>query len=241
MTADRWAQGVRHQLGLGRLLPLGGPRDGTWIAEAAAVAVLRSAVAAGVPDVRLGTVRISLADPGDVRESVVPPPPSALSPGPLRVTADFAAAAAEPLPATASRLRLALATAAAERLGLTVPEVDLRVTDLLEAADTQADSVRAPQPPSARETTDPDESRVVAAVLSVPGVTRLTGSLGGLARAVHIEQRAGDASLPHRHVRVEVAVGSDYRAVEVARKVRAAVRQACEDHPTVAVLVTSVE
>ncbi|MGW0417238.1 nucleopolyhedrovirus P10 family protein, partial [Streptomyces collinus] len=40
MTADGWTQGVRHQLALGRLLPLGGPRDGAWIAEGAAAAVL---------------------------------------------------------------------------------------------------------------------------------------------------------------------------------------------------------
>ncbi|MEU1406125.1 nucleopolyhedrovirus P10 family protein [Streptomyces sp. NPDC005728] len=240
MTADRWAQAVGRQLGLGRLLPLGGPRDGAWITEAAAVAVLGRAVASGVPGVRLGALRITLADPEDVREPVVPPPPSALPPGALRVTADFAATAAEPLPETASRLRQTLATAATDLLGLTVPVVDLRVTDLWDPADGQGAAVRAPQPPPARETTDPDESRVVAAALSVPGVSRLTGSLGGLGRAVHIEQRAGDTSLSHRHVRVEVAVGTDYRAVEVARKVRAAVRHALGDHPTVAVLVTEV-
>ncbi|GHI08708.1 nucleopolyhedrovirus P10 family protein [Streptomyces cellostaticus] len=239
MTADRWAQGVRHQLGLGRLLPLGGPRDGAWIAEAAAVAVLGHA-AAGVPGARLGALRITLADPLDVPEPVVPAPPSALPPGALRVTADFAATAAEPLPTTASRLRQALATAAAERLGLAVAEVDLRVTDLLDPADGQATQAPAPQPPPAREPTHPDESRVSAAALCVPGVTQLTGSLGGLGRAVHIEERTGDTSLPHRHVRVEVAVGTDYRAVDVARQVRATVRDTLEDHPTVAVLVTSV-
>ncbi|MGC3004257.1 nucleopolyhedrovirus P10 family protein, partial [Streptomyces sp. G35A] len=35
-TADRWTRAVREQVGLGRLLPLGGPRDGAWIAERAA-------------------------------------------------------------------------------------------------------------------------------------------------------------------------------------------------------------
>lgn len=44
MTADGWTSAVRHQLSLGRLLPLGGPRDGAWITEAAAEAVLRRAV-----------------------------------------------------------------------------------------------------------------------------------------------------------------------------------------------------
>ncbi|MER5829185.1 nucleopolyhedrovirus P10 family protein, partial [Streptomyces mirabilis] len=51
MTADRWTQAVRRQLGLGRLLPLGHPRDGAWIAEEAADAFLRRA-AADVPAVR---------------------------------------------------------------------------------------------------------------------------------------------------------------------------------------------
>ncbi|MFE2096472.1 nucleopolyhedrovirus P10 family protein [Streptomyces sp. NPDC059468] len=240
MTADRWTQEVRQQLGLGRLLPLGGPRDGAWIAEGAAAAVLARAAATEVPDVRLGALRITLADPEDVHEPVVPSPPSALGPGALRVTADFAATAAEPLPVTASRLRLTLATAATDRLGLMVTEVDLRVTDLLDAADGQEAAVAAPQPPPARGTTSPDESLVAAAALSVPGVTRLTGALAGLGRAVHVERRAEGTSLPGRHVRVELATGTDHRAVDVARQVRVAVRDALDDHPTVAVLVTAV-
>ena len=240
MTADRWARTVRHQLGLGRLLPLGGPREGAWIAEAAAGAVLGRAVAHEVPGVRLGALRITLADPEDVPEPVVPAPPSALPPGALRVTADFATTATEPLPTTASQVRQTLATAAVERLGLAVTEVDLRVTDLLDTADGQAPQVPAPQPPPARETSDPDESRVAAAALTVPGVTHLTGSLGGLGRAVHIEDHPNDTALPHRHVRVEVAVATNRRAVEVARQVRVAVRDALDDHPTVTVLVTAV-
>ncbi|ANP54263.1 hypothetical protein J2Z21_006373 [Streptomyces griseochromogenes] len=240
MTADRWAREVRHQLGLGRLLPLGGPPDGVWIAESAARAVLGRA-AAGVPDARLGALRITLADPENVCEPAVPAPPSALAPGPLRVTADFAATAAEPLPTTAARLRQALATAAVERLGLAVTEVDLRVTALLDTADDRPAEAPAAQPPPARETTDPDENRVAAAALTVPGVTRPTGSLGGLGRAAHIEEHhVGGTALPRRHVRLEVAVGTDYRAVDVARQVRAAVRDALEDRPTVAVLITAV-
>ncbi|MFD5764098.1 nucleopolyhedrovirus P10 family protein, partial [Streptomyces sp. NPDC127044] len=110
MTADRWTQAVRRQLGLGRLLPLGHPRDGAWIAEEAADAFLRRA-AADVPAVRLGSLRIALADPELVYEPVVPPPPSALPPGPLRIVAEFTAGAdptapgVEPLPTTAARLR----------------------------------------------------------------------------------------------------------------------------------------
>jgi hypothetical protein len=46
--------------------------------------------------------------------------------------------------------------------------------------------------------------------------------------------------LAHRHARVELAVDPGHRPSEVARQVRAAVRDALSDHPTVAVLVTAV-
>ncbi|MGW1872385.1 nucleopolyhedrovirus P10 family protein [Streptomyces sp. NPDC001975] len=231
MTSDRWTEAGRHRLGFGRLLPLGGPHDGTWLTEAAADAVLRRA-AAGVPGVRLGAVRIEPADPEDVTEPVVPPPPGAVPPGPLRVSAHFAATAAEPLPATAARLRRALAAAATARLGLAVTEVDLRVTDLLAADRAEPEVVRPPRPPSVREGSDPDGARVTAVALAVPGVARVTGALS---REVHFE-----AALPRRHVRVEVALADVPRAVDVARTVRAAVGAALGDHPTVAVLVTDV-
>lgn len=139
MTAERWAGTVRQQLGLGRLLPLGGPRDGAWITEDAARDALRHA-AADVPGVRLDALRIALADPEDTREPVVPAPPSGLPPGALRVTADFAATAAgEPLPTTAARLRAAL-SGAAEWAGLAVTEVDLRVTDLWDEETAEDDT-----------------------------------------------------------------------------------------------------
>ncbi|MEV0176436.1 nucleopolyhedrovirus P10 family protein [Streptomyces sp. NPDC050803] len=240
MTADGWTRTVRHQLGLGRLLPLGGPRDGAWISEWAAAGVLRRA-ADGVPGVRLDALRIALTDPSDAHEPVVPPPPSALPPGPLRVTADFAATAAEPLPTTAAQLREALADAADRGLGLTVTDVDLQVTALLEEA-AEAVPVRPQEPRRAGKPADADEARVAKAALGVPGVVGLTGALGGLARPVHIEERGGrGAALPGRHVRVEIAVDADHRAVVVARAVRAKVTKALPDHPTVAVLVTAVE
>lgn len=238
MTAD-WTQAVRQRLAPGRLLPLGGSRDGAWMTERAAASVLAGA-AAGVPGAWLGTLRIGPGDPRETREPVVPAPPSALWPGPLRVTADFAATAARPLPETADRLREAL-TAAADRLGLTVTEVDLRVTDLLEPP---AEPPPAPQPqraPDAERTTDPDEAAVAAAVLTVSGVTRLTAAFGDRGHAVRVQRRESDAALPHRHVYVEVATDSAHRASEVAQRVRAAVRDALEDRPTVAVLVTGVE
>ena len=259
MTADAWTRAVRHQLRLGRLLPLGDRRDGAWIAERAAEAVLRGA-AEQVRGVRLGVLRIGLADPADAHEPAVPPPPGAVPPGPLRITADFAAVASEPLPDAASRLRTALATAAAERLGLMVDEVDLQVTVLLDHMDDvdgMADVDRvddADHDPSADidhvddidrvddvdRVDGDDESLVAAAALAVPGVVRLTGALGGLGRAVHIEEVAGEGALPRRHARVELAVRADRRALDVAREVRAGVGEALPDHPTVAVLVTKV-
>ncbi|RZU25642.1 nucleopolyhedrovirus P10 family protein [Streptomyces sp. BK239] len=243
MTAERWTRAVREQLGLGRLLPLGGPRDGVWIAEGAADTALRRAVRE-VRGVRLGGLRIALADPSGVYEPAVPPPPSGLPPGPLRVTADFAATASEPLPAAASRLREALA-AAAEGVGLAVSEVDLRVTALLEAGEEGADGEREPvlgPPASATAPDQParegDELRVSVSALAVPGVAELTATLG---RSVHIEERQlTGAALPRRHVRVELAVSAAHRALDVARRVREAVTTALPDHPTVTVLVTAV-
>ncbi|MEU3986470.1 nucleopolyhedrovirus P10 family protein [Streptomyces sp. NPDC026672] len=250
MTAESWTQAVRHHVGLGRLLPLGGPRDGAWITEAAAGAVLRG-VAREVPGVRVGALRVGLAHPAEAAEPVVAPPPGALPPGALRLTADFAATAVDPLPETAERLRRALAEAAERRLGLAVTEVDLRVTALLDdgepepeagnGAENPAEPVRAPRPPSARAATDADEVRAGTAALAVPGAGRLTSALGGLGRAVRVEERRGETSLAHRHVRVELTVTPARRALDVAGEVRAAVRDALPDRPTVTLLVTAVE
>ncbi|MER7401536.1 nucleopolyhedrovirus P10 family protein [Streptomyces sp. NPDC000070] len=237
MTADGWTQAVRHQLSLGRLLPLGDARDGAWIAERAAEAVLRRA-ARDAPGVRIEALRVALADPADTGSPAVPAPPSALPPGPLRVTAEFAATASQPLPTTASLLRATLATAATQRLGLTVTEVDLRVTGLLdEETEPPGPPAPLPEPPRAARAGGDDELRVAAAALEVPGVLHLTGALG---HPVHIEELPGDAALPHRHVRLELAVREDHRARDVAREVRTAVRTALPDHPTVAVLVSGI-
>lgn len=266
MTADGWTNAVRRQLSLGRLLPLGGPRDGAWITEAAAEAVLRRA-ARSVDGVRLGPLRLAPADPDGAFEPVVPAPPSALAPGPLRMTAECAAVASEPLPTAAARLRGALAAAAAELLGLVVSEVDLRVTALLdeppngttagtaagltgevaaeEAGGTAGTEPEPPSGPSAGPVLPGgggllgDEALVAAAALSVPGVTGTSRVLG---RAARVEERQPDATaaLPRRHARVEITVGVDRRALDVARAVRVAVSEALADHPTVAVLVTAV-
>ncbi|MBP8539984.1 hypothetical protein GWI24_44490, partial [Streptomyces sp. MK37H] len=69
------------------------------------------------------------------------------------------------------------------------------------------------------------------------GVTRLAPVLGS-PRAVRIEGA---------HIRIELAVAADHRAVDVARAVRTAVAQTAptpapgDQPPTVAVLVTAVE
>lgn len=246
---------MRERLGLGRLLPLGGPRDGAWIAERAARQVLLAA-ASEVAGVRPGGLRVGLADPRDTREPAVPPPLGALPPGPLRVTADFtatvggAAATAEPLPATAARLRAALTEAAADGLGLAVTDVDLRATGLRDADAAPEEEPRGSRPDDGTEPRpadatagddgdgDGDEGRVAGAALGVPGVVRLTGVLG---RPVHVtEPPAREGALPRRHVRLELAVAADHRAVEVARRVRAAVSGALPDRPSVAVVVTAV-
>ncbi|MEV6958318.1 nucleopolyhedrovirus P10 family protein [Streptomyces sp. NPDC051207] len=248
MTADGWKRAVRQQLGLGRLLPLGGPRDGAWLAEAAAGAVLRRA-ARDVPGVRPDGLRIALADPEDTDDPVVPPPPGALPPGPLRVTADFAATAAEPLPTTASRLRAALSAAAADRLGLRVTEVDLRVTALLEdlegsqeaaagpgeapAAEgsgraTPADDSGAPDPAGPGDATPPGDAAPGSSDLpdpSGPGDTSASGDAARVARAVlavpGVTRLTGVPGRPVRFQETAGAAALPRRHVQVQCAVRA--------------------
>ncbi|MFF0746081.1 nucleopolyhedrovirus P10 family protein [Streptomyces sp. NPDC004111] len=241
------ARAVRQRLGLGRLLPLGGAADGCWLAESAAVEVLRRACAT-VDGVVLGPLRVGPAEPGAERGSpVVPPPPGSLPPGPLAVRAECEAAPEEPLPATARRLRAVLHTAAAERLGLVVTEVDLRVTGLLDAsgegppatgptgrsgpAQAPPGAPAGPEDPAGGEGPEALAARAAAAV---PGVARLSPVLGG--RPVH-----HDAAAPAGpHVRVELAVTGGHRALDVALAVRAAVADAVPGRPSVSVLVTDV-
>lgn len=242
---DRWGTGTA---GSGRLLPLGGPADGVWIAETAAASVLRGAAAR--PGAVLGELRIGLAEeavpvegdpvagarggsgPAGARASAdpggpasPPAPPSALPPGPLRIEAEFSAAPDRPLPDTAAALRAALLTAAAARLGLEIAEVDLTVTTLLE--DGASDQVTgAPAAPTARAA-EPEDP-VAKAAAGAPGVVSLTQVLGS---PVHTAQD---------HVRVEVATAGDRRALDVARSVRTAVAAATEERLPVSVLVTDV-
>ncbi|WKX69670.1 nucleopolyhedrovirus P10 family protein [Streptomyces sp. XD-27] len=270
VVVDRLARAVREQLGLGRLLPLGGPGDGAWLTERAADRVLRRAAAA-VPDARLATLRIGLADPAAVARPEVPPPPSALPPGRLRIEATCAAAATrEPLPLVADALRTALAGAAGDRLGLLIEAVDVRVTALLDEP-VSADAAEVPPAPEGGAAEEPDrmdgraeegaedrlESRTddgpqgpdlppgavaaAAAAHAVPGVAALTSALGGSRQPVRIEDRATPDGAPAgRHVQVQVAVAPGHRALDVACAVRAAVARTVSAPVTVAVLVTDV-
>ncbi|MFD7703905.1 nucleopolyhedrovirus P10 family protein [Streptomyces caelestis] len=242
MTADRWMRAVRQQVGLGRILPLGGARDGAWIAERAVETVLRRAVVRDAVGVRLNGVRVGLADPeAATDEPVVPPPPSALPPGPLRLTVEFAATAAQPVPVTAARLRAVLAEAVVERIGLSVTSVDLRVTELLDAEPAPVPVVEPGPEPVSGPSTDGDGSevgRVAAAALAVTGVSRLTGTPG---RSVHLTEQPGGDALPRRHVRVDLAVAAGSGALDVALGVRAGVASVLPGGSTVAVLVTAVD
>nr|WP_202543080.1 nucleopolyhedrovirus P10 family protein [Streptomyces sp. SID8382] len=230
---------------LGRLLPLGEREDGSWITERAAAEVLGRA-AAEVPDAHLGSLRIAPADPDAVEGPAVPPPPSALPPGPLRIAAECGATLAEPLPVTAGRLRNVLLDAAADRLGLLVEAVDIRVTEVLEELPALRHHQPPPPPrprpqppPPAAGSPDPDSAAAAVGrtIASVPGVARLAPVLGS-PRAVRIEGA---------HIRVELAVAAGHRAVDVARAVRTAVARSAPvpapgaQPPTVAVLVTAVE
>lgn len=255
MTADGWTRAVRQQLGLGRLLPLGGAQDGAWLTETAAESALRRSID-GRRGVRSGGIRLAPDDPERTTEPAVPAPPSALRPGALRIEAEFSAPLTEPLPTIAAFVRGTLRTAATDGLGLVVADVDLRVTDLAgpegpDGADapdrpgdhsTDADDTGDAERAGSTEAGPVDTARAAAAAArAVPGVARLTGALGGLGRAVHVEQRDAGAALPATHVRVELAVAEGHRALDVALAVRAAVTQACTDRPSVAVLVTAVD
>ncbi|MFS7877346.1 nucleopolyhedrovirus P10 family protein [Streptomyces asiaticus] len=238
MVTDRLAQTVREQLRLGRLLPLGEREDGSWITERAANEVLGRA-AAEVPGARLGALRIGPADPGTAGTPAVPPPPSALPPGPLRIAAECGATLEERLPVTADRLRDVLLDAATDRLGLLVEAVDIRVTEVLDELPAPPPEPPRPHPieSPAPETVAPDPATaaVARAATSVPGVARLAPVLGS-PRAVRMEGA---------HIRIELAVAADHRAVDVARAVRTAVAEAApapgDQPPSVAVLVTAVE
>ncbi|MER6998378.1 hypothetical protein [Streptomyces sp. NPDC000410] len=221
-TAHGWAGAVRTRLGLGRLLPLGDTAAGVWLAERAADTVLRAAAARAVNGVELGRLRIALIAPDTARAPATPtPPPVAVPPGPLRIEADLAVAAEEPLQVLAQRLRTALFVACEDTLGLAVTEIDLRVTALLDTA---------PEPPPATSggRPTPPQGPVGEAAAAVPGVAHLTGTLGA---PVHMEES---------HTRIELATAPGHRPLEVARSVREAVTPLLPSATPVTVVITDV-
>ncbi|MDT0444822.1 hypothetical protein [Streptomyces johnsoniae] len=219
MGSDSLLRAVRQQLSLGRLVPLGEPADRVWLAERAAVPVLREA-AESVSGVSVVELRLALAGPAT---AAVPEaaPPSALPPGPLRIEARLAAGAVRPLHETAARVRAALAAAADDRIGLVVTAVDVAVVDLLPAP-AGPPSGRAPRP--AAGPAGGAAARVAAAVLRVPGVR-------GLSSAVEVPEGRGP-------VRVRLAVDGTRRTLDAARAASRAAATAA-GRPA-AVLVTDI-
>ncbi|MFF9626187.1 hypothetical protein [Streptomyces griseosporeus] len=259
METAAWTQAVRHPFGLGRLLPLGGPADGAWITERAAVEALGRA-ANEIAGVRLESLRIGPAPLEFVSEPAVRPPAGAMPPGPLTIEAAFSASLGQPLPETAEELRSRLLDAAARRLGLTTVAADLRITDLHEVPQTGTEARTAARPitptptpygTAAAPTAAPRSSRPVTGAgfprglggdladvaTGVPGVAGLTTVLGS--RPVRTQDRADP---PDRRVEVHLAVAPGHHPLEVARAVRTAVADAAATGApgpvTVAVLIT---
>ncbi|MGW4158927.1 hypothetical protein [Streptomyces sp. NPDC004788] len=205
-----------------RLLPLGDATDGAWIAERAVRAELTEAAWA-VRGVVPERPRFRLV--GEAVDSPFPVPPGGLPPGDLRVALDFAATASRPLPQLAARLRVALLDVAERVLGLTVTEVDLRVTELL---DTPPERTAA-SPPSGRTSPPTPDDPAALAALAAPGVAALTDAFGPAL------QRGPDGRL-----RIEVAVTAGHRALDAARAARTAVTAAAPGATTVTVVVSEL-
>lgn len=263
---DALARTARQQFGTGRILPLGGPADGSWITERAAADALRAAVAL-LAGVRVGALRLSVADPGSAPRPAVPAPPSALPPGPLRITADFAATADRPLPATAARLRTALLDAAERELGLLVAAVDLRADGLLEpdeqdephepgephgpdeasrAGQPEAAGPAAPgttaAPPDTADTPGPAADGRTGATREGPDALAAAAlAAPGVARlAAALGAPSRPVRLADGHALLQLATAAGHRPLDVARAVRAAVVAVEPGPETVAVLVTAV-
>ncbi|MDK0520562.1 hypothetical protein [Streptomyces sp. ML-6] len=244
-------QSVRGRLGLGRLLPLGGPDDGTWITEQAAVRALWLK-AAGVPGVRLESMRIGPVPHEPVLESAVRPPAGALPPGPLRIEAAFTGSVTLPVPQAAEKLRTTLLEAADEELGLSAVTADLRVTDLHEDAEADGGSqtaenvmtlpsqnapTRSSAPATETESLRGPIGELADIASAVPGVAHLTTPLGG--HPVRVTQQDDPST---RHIQIQLAVVPGRHPLEVARAVRDAVTDAATSDvrvpTTAAVLIT---
>ncbi|TXL87792.1 hypothetical protein [Streptomyces sp. IB2014 016-6] len=221
-STDGWPAAVQELRDLGGALPLGEAEDATWLFERAATTELRRAGAA-VPGATPGRLRIDLLDPDTGGPLPVAAPPGALPPGPLRIDGEFAALPGESLPALADQLRHAMFACAADRLGLHVAEINLRVTALLDPADASPVTSTPVEVPTA----SPDGEAAFTAA-AVPGVAHLTRTLGS-----PVTERRG-------RLRVEFATAAGHHPLHVARAVRAAVTATLTSGTTVTVLITAV-
>ncbi|MEU2241901.1 hypothetical protein ABZ572_21125 [Streptomyces sp. NPDC018338] len=223
-TAEGWTAAVRARLAPGRLLPLGAPEDGAWITERAARTVLDGAAVAvrgAVPgELRIGPDTEAVPDTG----TDAGPADAGPAEGALRISVGFGAIAGHPLPELAAELRAALLTAAEDGLGLVVAAVDLRVTELLDAAPENSEPTT---PPPGRPSPPTDDPAALAA-LRVEGVAGVTDALGPPVR------RGSDG------VRVELAVTAGHRPLDVARATRNAVTAVAPEATAVTVVVSEL-
>ncbi|MFE4690396.1 Asp23/Gls24 family envelope stress response protein [Streptomyces sp. NPDC056749] len=113
---------VRLELRPGRPLPLGEPEEDLWIVESAAARTVRAA-AETVEGVRAGSCRISVERLPE-REAPY-----------VGVRLEIHAPASAQLQDLAEQVRRRVLGAADTTLGLALDEIDIRITDLLDAAD----------------------------------------------------------------------------------------------------------
>ncbi|MGH4033593.1 Asp23/Gls24 family envelope stress response protein [Actinomycetota bacterium Odt1-20B] len=118
-VAHRVMDLVRLELRPGRTLPLGGPDEDLWVAEAAAARTFRAAAQA-LPGVHAGSCRITpLSDTGSPQDSV-------------RVRLEVAASWSWPVPELAHAVRRCVQEAADNVVGMDVAQVDVFVVDILD-------------------------------------------------------------------------------------------------------------
>ncbi|SCF85019.1 hypothetical protein [Streptomyces sp. Cmuel-A718b] len=258
--ADGWTAEVRERLGLGRLLPLGDPADGVWIAETAAASVLRGAAAR--PGAVLGELRIGLAveaAPGEDAVAVGTVTGARAGgrggPGGPQAPADRGGAVgrkgakAPPAPPSAlptGPLRIEAEFSAVPDRPLPDTAAALRAALLTAAAArlgleiTEVDlTVTALLEGGASDqvTASPAAPTARVAEPQDPVATAAAGTPG----VVSLTRVLGSPVHTARdHVRVEVATAGDRRALDVARSVRTAVAAVTEERLPVSVLVTDV-
>ncbi|MGW1291277.1 hypothetical protein [Streptomyces sp. NPDC002533] len=263
--ADGWTAGVRERLGLGRLLPLGGPADGVWIAETAAASVLRGAAAAR-PGAVLGELRIGPAEEAVPGEEAVsggagagagagdgPAGPGAPSdrgaPADRVGAADRADPVSPPAPPSAlppGPLRIEAEFSAAPDRPLPDTAAALRAALLTAAAArlglevTEVDlTVTALLEDGASDQVTVAPAAPPARVAEPEGpVAKAAAGAPGVVSLTRV--LGGPVHTARDHVRVEVATAGDRRALDVARSVRTAVAAATEARLPVSVLVTDV-